>query len=185
MGKVQERIAAALAAEVGSRTEWDELPGLFWLALEGGMPRLVPAPVTPGTWLLGPPAMVLAAIADGCSEFRDPLRKSAPEALHGAAFYSESWLTTHRLDDTEGIARAKADARAHRIHARPDRTEARTLWAVDRAGTVYAAVLRRGADREPRTQVEYPGPGRTIRGDVPAALERIVSAVLAVTLPGG
>jgi hypothetical protein len=184
MGRVQERIAAMLAAEVGSRTEWDEPPGLFWLALEGGMPGLVPAAVTPGTWLLAPPAMVLSLIADGCGEFSGPLRASAPEALHGAAFYSETWLTMHRTDDAEGIARAKADARAHRIHERPDRVEARLLWAVDRAGTVYAAMLRRGIDSEPRTQVEYPGAGRTIKGDIPAALERIVSAVLAVTLPG-
>jgi hypothetical protein len=149
------------------------------------MPDLVPAPLTPGTWSLGPPAVILSLIADGCGEFSGPLRESAPGGLHGAAFYSESWLTMHRPDDAEGIAEAKADARARRIHARPDRVEARTLWAVDRAGTVYAAVLRRGIDDEPLSQVEYSGPGRTIRGDIPAALERIVSAVLAVTMPGG
>jgi len=184
MGKVQERIAAALSAEVASRTEWDEPPALFWLALEGGMPRLVPAPVTPGTWSLGPPATVLSVMADACREFSGPLHASAPDALHGAAFYTETWMAAARTDDAEGIARAKADARARRIHQRPDRVEARSLWAADRGGAVYVAVLRRGIDSEPRAQVEYPGPGRTIRGDIPAALERIVSAVLAVTMPG-
>lgn len=183
MGKVQERIAAALAAEVGSRACWDEPPALFWLALERGVPQLVPAPVAPGTWSLAPPAAVLSGLADGCAEYAGPLQRSAPDGLHGAAFYSEIWTVMHRPDDTAGIARSTEDARAHRIHERPDRVEARTMWAVDRAGTVYAALLRRGIDDVPLTQVEYPGPGRTIKGSIPASLERIVSAVLAVTMP--
>ena len=185
MGRVQEKIAAALAAEVASRTEWDQPPGLFWLALEGGEPRLVPAPVELGTWSLGPPAAVLSALADGCGLFSDGLRKAAPEGLHGAAFFTESWFTAHSPEDKAGIAAAEADARAHRIHTRPDRIEARSMWAVDRAGTVYMAVLRRGVDDGPRTQVEYAGPGRTIKGVIPAALERMVSACLSVTMPGG
>jgi hypothetical protein len=143
------------------------------------------AVVAPGTWFLAPPAEVLSALADGCAEYAGVLRSSAPDSLHGAAFYSEIWLTMHHPGDAAEIAEAKADAIAHRIHARADRVEARSMWAVDRAGTVYASMLRRGIDDTPVTQVEYAGPGRTIKGGIPAALERIVSATLAVTMPGG
>jgi hypothetical protein len=136
-----------------------------------------------GTWSLGPPAQVLSTIADGCAEYAGLLQRSAPGGLHGAAFYSEIWTVLHHPDDTAGIARSKADARAGRIHARPDRVEARSMWAVDRAGAVYAAFLRRGMDDAPHVKVESPGPGRTISGTIPSALERIVSAVLAVTMP--
>jgi glycosyltransferase involved in cell wall biosynthesis len=103
----------------------------------------------------------------------------------GQPLPAETWLTMHHPGDAAEIAEAKADAIAHRIHARADRVEARSMWAVDRAGTVYASMLRRGIDDTPVTQVEYAGPGRTIKGGIPAALERIVSATLAVTMPGG
>lgn len=182
MGKVQKEIAASLAAELSTRTEWDEPPGLFWLALEGGTPLLVPAPVTPGTWSLGPPARVLSVLADACADYAGMLQRSAPGGLHGAAFFTETWMVMRPPDAAAEIEQAKADARAHRIHQRPDRVEARMFWAADRAGNAYVAMLRRGIDDVPVTQVEYAGPGRTIRGDIPAALERIVSAVLAVSI---
>lgn len=130
MGKVQERIAAVVAAEVGSRVLWDEPPGLFWLALEGGEPRLVPAPAARGTWSLAPPAQVLSMLADGCAGNAGLLQDAAPGGLHGAAFYSEVWTVLHHPDDAAGIARSKADARAGQIHARPDRVEARSMWDV-------------------------------------------------------
>jgi hypothetical protein len=184
MGKVQERIAAALAAELGSRAGWDEPPGLYWLTVERGEPSLAPAPIPWDAWSLGPPAGVLSAIADGCRGSAGALHSFAPDGLHGAAFFTETWMVIRPSDAAAEIAEAKADARAHRIHQRPDRVEARSMWAVDRAGNVYVAMLRRGIDDVPVTKVEYAGPGRTIRGDIPAALERIVSAVLAVTMPG-
>lgn len=77
-----------------------------------------------------------------------------------------------------------ADAMAHRIHERADRVEARTMWAVDRAGNVYGALKRRGIDAVPRTTVAYAKAGRRIGGEVPEALERMVTAMLAVTMPG-
>jgi hypothetical protein len=36
MGRIQEKVSAALAAEVEGRTEWDEAPGLYFLYLRGG-----------------------------------------------------------------------------------------------------------------------------------------------------
>lgn len=184
MGKVQERIAAGLAAEVGSRVCWDEPPGLWFLYLQGGEAVLRHIDLPLFIWTLDRPPVVPSRLADGLGEFSGLLSSAAPEGLHGAAFYTETWTVAEPPAGTAERSELLSDSYAHRLHLRPDRVEARSMWAVDRAGITYGALLRRDLDKEPRTQVSATGPGRQIRGGVPAALERIVSAMLAVTMPG-
>lgn len=182
MGKVQERISAALSAEVASRTEWDEDPVLYFLYLEGGQPVLRPFELPDFVWALDWPPRVLVRMADGWEGVTELLSAVAPEGLHGAAFRHEMWMATGERDSAKA-AEHQAAAEAHLLHLHPDRVEARAMWAVDRAGTTYGVVLRRDLDRKPQTLVSYPGPQREIQGSLPRALERIVSAVLGVTMP--
>ena len=122
----------------------------------------------------------------GClGEVSGTLHQIAPEALHGVAFYTEAWTVMQPEAGTAQRSEVMADAMAHRVHTRPDRVEARTMWAVDRAGIVYGALQRRDIDPVPRTTVAYPKAGARIGGDVPKALERMVTAMLAETTPGG
>jgi len=134
-------------------------------------------------WGIDRPPAVLARMAEGLGEFSGLLSAVAPEGLHGAAFYCETWTVMQGAPGTAERSELMTDSFAHRLHLRADRVEARSMWSVDRAGITYGAMLRRGVDDEPQTQVSHAGPGRKIRGDIPAALERIVSAMLAVTMP--
>lgn len=182
MGRVQDRIAGALAAEVEGRTEWDEPPRLYFLYLEGGEPRLRDLEFPDEWWAADRPPVVLDAVSRCWGEYGDLLARAAPGSLHGAAFRSETWRVATSPPGSPGYAEAERLARAHRLREHPDKVEERTIWAVDRAGITYGAVLERGASQA-RGQVSYPGPGRKgITGTIPEALERIVAAVLGVTI---
>ena len=185
MGRVQERIAAVLAAEVASRTEWDEPPGLWFLYLRGGEPVLSQVEIPDFIWATGPPPAVLAALAEGLGEFSGFLRASAPEGLHGAGFYCETWTVMQPPAGTAERSELMADAMARRVWTRADRVEARSMWAVDRAGAGYSVLMRRDLDAAPHTQVTAAGPGRRLADGVHLSLERMVTAMLAVTIPGG
>lgn len=149
----------------------------------GGEPVLRSLLLPEEVWALDRPPAVLARLASGAAEFTRLLSAVAPEGLHGAAFRCESWTVAEPPPGTAERSELEADAHAHRLHLRPDRVEARSMWAVDRAGTTYGAVMRRDLDAEPQVRVSYPGPGRRIRGNIPRSLERLVSAMLAVTMP--
>jgi hypothetical protein len=185
MGRVQDAICDALAAEISGRQEWDELPGLYFLYLEDRKCRVSRMGVPDALWASGPPPSVLSALADYLGEISGLLQPIAPGTLHGAAFYTETWTVPQPDAGTAERSEVMADAMAHRIYTRPDRVEARTMWAVDRAGIVYGALQRRDIDPVPRTTVAYPKAGARIGGDVPKALERMVTAMLAETTPGG
>lgn len=181
MGRLHDRIAESLAAEVGSRTEWDEPPGLWFLYLEGGQPRLSQIPLPEVIWTAARPPAVLAAMSNGLGDFRDLLQAAAPEGLHGAAFYCELWMARTTPGTAEHSEMAVA-ARKHEIHKQPGRIEARSMWAVDRAGITYCAEQQRGDGVQ--SHVMYPKPGGPrVTGAIPAALDRIVTAMLGVTLP--
>jgi hypothetical protein len=106
----------------------------------------------------------------------------APEGLHGAAFRCEAWEISGGKPGTAQRSEAIADSMAHRIHERPDRKETRAMYAVDRAGITYAAVQRRG-EAEVRRSIAFPGAGGGFAGTIPLALDKIVTAVLGVTIP--
>jgi hypothetical protein len=182
MGRVQDAVTAALAAEVSSRTEWDERPGLYFIRYSGGECSLRRFPLPDAIWASGPPAEILAAIADGLGLFGAPLRAATPPDLHDAAFYCEVWMATARhgtaeADDLLGRARAAGG----KVSQLADRVEARNLHAVDRAGITYAAIRQRGGGVQ--TGVSYPKAAVPFTGAIPRALDKLVTALLAVDLP--
>jgi hypothetical protein len=183
MGRVADRVMAAVAAEVRGRTEWDEAPGLYFMYLSGGGCVLRPLPVPDGIWARDRPPRVLSAMASGLGDFSGLLQRVAPEGLHGAAFRCEAWCVTGGKPGSARAAEVTAASRARLLHLHPDRVEARNMFAVDRAGITYSAMQARG-DAEVRTQVHYPRPGGpAITGTIPAALDRLVTALLGVSIP--
>src|SRR5580765_4334 len=139
MGRVQDAVTAALAAEISSRKKWDESPALFFLYLTGGGVELRPVP--DAVWALDrPPAMLdrMSRVTGECSPL---LQAAAPEGLHGAVFRCEVWSVEGGAPGTAERSELVSDSRAHRLHLRPDKVEARSAWAVDRAGITYGAML--------------------------------------------
>ena len=52
MGRIPDAIADALAAEVESRTEWDEAPALYTFYVESGRCRLSQIPLPEMVWAM-------------------------------------------------------------------------------------------------------------------------------------
>lgn len=186
MGRVQDAVAGALAAEITSRTEWDERPGLYFVRYGGGECSLREFPVSDAIWASGPPAGILAAIAGGLGLFGAGMRAATPPDLHGAAFFCEQWMATARVGTPEADdLQARAKAARGRVSQLADRVEARAMWAVDRAGFTYTAFQSRGHE-EVQTDVSprsYRDGESFFTGDVPRALDKIVTALLGVDFP--
>jgi hypothetical protein len=183
MGRVQDAVGDALVAEITGRQQWDERPEVFTVYYRGGRGHLGRLPVPDWTWSSGPPAQVLASLADAGGECADVLRRVAPAELFGVALFTEIWMAsaagTEAVEDLERRTRAVGG----RVSKLPDRVEARSIWAVDRAGTTYTAHQARGSAEVVRA-VSYPKPGQpSWTGEVPAALDRLVTALLGVTMP--
>jgi hypothetical protein len=183
MGRVQDAVTAAMAAEIRRRREWDERPGLYSVGYEGGKAFVREVPLPDSVWSSGPPAQVLAAIADGAGAWAGELRKAVPPGLHGVAFFTEQWMATapHGTAAGDDLLR-RARAAGGRVSALADRVEARAMWAVDRAGITYSAHQVRGSG-EVKTDVSYPVAGQGYTGAIPRALDRLVTAFLGVDLP--
>jgi hypothetical protein len=184
MGRVAEKILAALAAEVSARTEWDEPPALYFLYVEGGKARISQAAVPEFLWSADAPPRVLARIADSLGEFSGLLSAVAPEGLHGAAFRCEAWVVDAGKPGTERRSEVSIEAMAKRLDRHPDRVESRCMYAVDRAGATYSAVQAKGS-AEVKRSVSYRKPGNPdFSGIIPDALDRFVTAMLGVEMPG-
>lgn len=181
MGRVQDAVCDALAAEISNRTEWDEPPAVFAVYHRGGRCHLGRLAIPDAIWATGPPAGVLGALADAAYTEAFMLQLLAPGELHGAAFFTEIWMASARgADEAAGLTeRAKAAGGVSKL---PDRVEARSIWAVDRAGITYSAFQTRGSDEVQRS-VWYPKAGQPFTGRVPDALDKLVTAFLGVTLP--
>jgi hypothetical protein len=182
MGRVQEKISQCLAAEVEGRAAWDEPPGLYFLYLEGGKPRLSGLRFPDGIWASGRPPEVLDAVSRCWDDFRGLLRQAAPQALHGAAFRCEMWRVETPPEDSPEYQEARRMALQRRLREHLDRVEGRSMWAVDRAGIAYGAVLDRGTAHARVMPPRYPGAAGRITGTIPEALDRIVTAMLGVTI---
>lgn len=61
------------------------------------------------------------------------------------ALKTEGWMIS-TSNDAPDLDQAMADARAHRIHQRPDRLEVRTVLGVDTAGLTYMITRVRGQE---------------------------------------
>ena len=148
----------------------------------GGGAVLRQVPLPDEVWELDRPPVMLDRMSRGLGDFGALLARVAPEGLHGAAFRCEAWTVESRGPaGSKACDDLKREQHAGRLHVHPDRREERAVWAVDRAGITYGAMLLRG-DTVARAQVSYPGPAKRITGTVPEALERIVMAVLGVSL---
>lgn len=183
MGRVADAVMDTLAAEVKGCTGGDEPPALFFLYLEGGECRASALPLPDEIWAMDAPPRVLARLADGSGEFSGFLQAAAPEGLHGAAFRCEAWAVDAGKPGTGRRSEVSAAAMSRRLHVHPDRVESRCMYAVDRAGTTYSAMLARGCD-EVKRSVSYRKPGRPdFAGIIPSALDRLVTSLLGVNLP--
>lgn len=185
MGQAQDAILDALAAEIAGRHEWDQRPEVYTLYYSGGGATLRRIPLPDWAWAGRPPVMVLASLADAggaCAGLLQQVTSGAP-GLHGAAFFTEIWMAqavAGTAAEQDLLARARAvGGRASKL---AERVEARSIWAVDRAGTAFTAVQARGSD-EVRRALVCPMAGRPTAGEVPAALDRLVTALLGVTMP--
>ena len=186
MSRIPDVIADALAAEVKSRTEWDEAPALYTFYVESGRCRLSQIPLPEMVWVLDEPPRVLADFANGVASGRPEevrlLQAAVPPSLYGAAFRCEAWEIDGGKPGTEQRRRGIADAQARRLKDRPDRIEIRSIYGVDRAGVTYAVVQRRG-ETDTRRSIAYPKPGHGFAGTIPNALDRLVTAFLGVSMP--
>lgn len=177
-----QAISRALAAELGSRTAWDEPPCLYTIRLRAGQCRLQPVPIPRAAWAAGRPPDILEYIALAAEiASRIPGTRRHGD-LYGTAFRTEGWGLDMQNLDAAQRRQAEADSAAHRIHARPDRIEYRLLVAADLTGTTYAARQQRGQDQV-LTDIFPPGSALRQDGAVPAALRRMTAALTGAALP--
>ena len=180
MSRTHDAVTDALAAEITSRTEWDEPPALYTMHLDSGRCRLAMIPLPDMIWASARPPEVLAALAGSLRDGdRMLLRRFAPPGLHGAAFRCEQWKVATRDASPE----FEAAARAHQLHKHPDRIEERAIWAVDRAGVTYGVGLERGsADVQKSVSCPQAGGAPVFTGIIPDALDDLVRAFLGAPL---
>jgi len=184
MGIVHERVLDVMCASLASRTRWDEPPEVYLFGLSMGRPHLHRMDVPDEVWGLTRPPLVLEQVAAEAEHRTGMLAAVAPPDLHAAGFCCETWsMRDETVPGTPEHARLDAAARAHRLHRHPDRIESRTMWVVDRAGITYMATWPRG-ESAPHRYTDFPGAGRDrARGAVPETLDRLVQALLGVSLP--
>jgi hypothetical protein len=171
MGRVQDAVLEALANEIGCRAEWDQPPGLHTIYYTADRKaHLGTLPVPLEIWAAMPPAEILSDIAGIYESNSAATRSVAPAELFAVAFFCEMWMASQPVDpgrdwdeqQREFVSKANAAGGVSRL---PDRVEARHIWAVDRAGTTYAAWQLRG-EEEITTDVTYRRAG-TPDGDRP------------------
>jgi hypothetical protein len=174
MGKLHDAIVELLVREVERRQAWDEPPQLYRLHLNAGVPSLVPFMVPLAIWDMDRPPEVLAYLAH-LFDLNRALMPDTPD-LHGMAFRHEGWEVLHEgLDlahseaDRAKVREAHELALDHRLVTHPQRVEVRMMYAVDRAGITYQAIVRRGQPRA-ETLVAFPG-GRAVLDGQPVSDE--------------
>lgn len=147
---LRDAITRAMADEVESRTEWDEMPELWRINLHDGQPVLRRIEVPPHLWTLARPPEVLEEIASAVVTLHYYPGQQEDDAEDGPAYgfglLHEGWAI--QSDSMCGSERDAADAAAHRLHTRPDRVEVRMFTAVDRDQTVYAVMKSRGGEMD-------------------------------------
>jgi hypothetical protein len=144
----EDAVTEALKRDIAAlpltrRWRWGQPPVLSTIRLSRGAARLVQFPVPAGYWdeAAESPEAALTAAAAAFARMPPPPSVDIPAALYGVAFYSEAWAAPAGPDLTERARQAGG------IVNLPDRYEARSIRAVDRTGTCYSLLRRRG-DRQ-------------------------------------
>jgi hypothetical protein len=203
MGQLHDAIAAALAAELDARTEWDEHPALYFLALRSKQARLIDVDVPLLFWRAGRAPDVLEKLAVSLAVAGVAPNPPPGWVVHGAAFRHEGWwVDVDMKHDLPAAKHAAALAAEHRLVDHPQRVEIRQMYAVDRAGITYSSTQYRG-EGAAETMISYPT-GRAVAhgphveealggttgpmkvqptGAVVEALDLIVSVLTGVELP--
>lgn len=134
---LQRNIAVGWA--LASRWRWDQPPALYSIRLSRGAAELAQFPVAPAFWNeAGSPEAALTATAAAFAQASASVSARVPADLYGVAFYSEVWAAP------AGPGLAGRASRAGGIVNLPERTEARSIRAVDRTGTCYSLLRPRG-----------------------------------------
>jgi hypothetical protein len=172
-------IISLITAALRRRTAWGEDPALchvhFSRDEDGGRGTLVRLPVPDAAWAEYLPEEVLSGIAGGFEAAHALTRCEPVPTMIAAAFRSKAWLLKHGLPGTAERSEAAA-ALSRQVYRHSDRVEARLMYAVDRAGTLYIATKRRGHDQV-TVEIAYPGSPVPGGDGVPAALRRLAASV--------
>jgi hypothetical protein len=179
-GQVSRTVLKALAAEARSRTAWDEPPQLYFVYVPRGQCRLEPAGIPDSTWGARP-AHDLAALAAAAAGTRATAWRAKP-GLYAVAFRAEAFEFDAAEPGTARFARLVRDSDAGVTGNRPDRREIRAITAVDRVGFIYDVKLTRNTG-ELRKEVSAPDPVNGHAGTIVNALDRLIAALLTVSMP--
>jgi hypothetical protein len=145
-----ERVRGALTADLEGRERWDEPPAL--LLMRDRPARIVVGPVSivpDELWAAAPRVPdaldALAKLAEMMTGRELRRQFGQVPGLCGLAFRHEGWVVRYTPDAPAAFRRqADADARAHRLHARPDRVECRMIEAATLGGQFFAGQMRGG-----------------------------------------
>ncbi len=179
-GPAVTEIAHVIAGELAG-ARWGAMPCLYAVTVDGGRCVLRPLPVPGRVWETGTPADVLARLAGDPGLVMSIIAAgatpagTAPAEVAGAAFRYEGWGLFPDSATEEQFQEA-AEGRAGPLSEHPSRREVRVINAVDRDGTSYSAVQRRGEDRL-YVSVHLPGPGVPDEGLIPDSLRLLANAV--------
>lgn len=148
-----EQANAALTASLASRQRWDEPPALLLMYEQNGTVEVsMRSMVRDDLWAFGRPPDVLAKVADTIARIprRDLAATFGPAGeagLCGIAFRHEGWVAAFDPETAPEAFRRQvnADARAHRIHTRPDKIECRMISATTQGGQFFV-IQHRGEE---------------------------------------
>lgn len=158
---------------------WDQPSGVYWMVETPTGLTARKLPLSPGAWAGPRPYVHLLTLAS-----LGPPTIAA--SIAAVAYHWEQWIVRTPMSDSAGIEQTYADAAARQIRNRPDRTDARSVYAVDRAGQLHAVFRVRG---EPPSMAagpdQEPGGYQTLGGDVIGCLRALAAATMGQPLPAG
>lgn len=139
-------ISAELAANLQSRTDWEQPAELYWLHTDTDGQVSLHTILPPDFFSIDGirPPELLAALAEFWCQTKPAWQRNVPAGFTGLAFFAEAWTVHAEHMDEQQLQQLDADAQARRIAKRDDRIEARVMWGLDRDGAQYWAMQPRG-----------------------------------------
>lgn len=151
---------------------WDQPCGVYWIVGGAGGLEACKLPLSAATWSGPRPYVHLLTLAS----FGPP---TMADDIVAVAYHWEQWIVKTPMSDTAAIERGFADAAARQIRNRPDRTDARSVYAIDRARQLHAVFRVRG---EPPSMAagpdRDPGGYETLGGDIIDCLAALAAATM-------